>query len=130
MKTKQKILSGTNEKGFTLIEALIALAIFSIGILAVATMQITAMNSNTIARLQTEAAALAVNEMERLNGLVYTDTDLNNGTHGPVTQGAYRVTWKVDINQPVNETKMIQVVVTPKNSKGRPVVMNYIKSER
>jgi len=127
---RNETLTGTNEKGFTLIEALIALAIFSIGILGVATMQITAMNSNTIARLQTEAAALATERIERLHRLDYTDVNLSNGPHGPVTEGAYRVTWDVVNNQPVNATKMVQVVVTPKNRKGRPVVMNFIKAEQ
>lgn len=129
MKVALKSFQKTDEKGFTLIEALIALAIFSIGILGVATMQITAMNSNTMARLQTEAAALAVDKMEELHRFNYTDADLNNGNHGPVTEGAYRVRWNVQ-NGPVNETKMVQVVVTPKNAKGRPVVINFIKSER
>lgn len=128
MKTEQKKIIKSNEKGFTLIEALIALAIFSIGILGVATMQITAMNSNAYARLQTEAAALAVNKMETLHRLAYTDDDLGNGTYEEV-DGAYRVGWQVQ-NGPVNETKMVQVVVTPKNDKGRPVVINFIKSER
>ncbi|MBW2364914.1 MAG: prepilin-type N-terminal cleavage/methylation domain-containing protein [Deltaproteobacteria bacterium] len=99
---RKKTFSGANEKGFTLIEALIALAIFSIGILGVATMQITAINSNTIARLQTEAAALATNRMERLHRLDYTDANLSNGPHGPETEGAYRVAWSVVNNQPVN----------------------------
>ena len=126
---RNKIFPGTNEKGFTLIEALIALAIFSIGILGVASMQITAIKSNTIARLQTESAALAVDRMERLHKLTYTDSDLDNGTHGPIKDGGYRITWNVS-NGPVNETKMIQVVVTPLNPKGRPTVINFIKSQK
>ena len=40
--------------GFTLIEVLIAMAIFSIGILAVGAMQISSTNSNAGARIQTE----------------------------------------------------------------------------
>jgi prepilin-type N-terminal cleavage/methylation domain-containing protein len=40
--------------GFTLIEVLIAMAIFSIGILAVGAMQVSSTNSNAGARIQTE----------------------------------------------------------------------------
>lgn len=128
MKTEKKTYTKSGEKGFTLIEALVALAIFSIGILGVATMQIIAMNSNTLARLQTEATALAVNKMEVLHRLPYSDDDLDKGSYEEV-DGAYRVAWGVQ-DGPVNETKMVQVIVTPKNRKGRPVVVNFIKSER
>ncbi len=130
MRTVRRVSPEKDERGFTLIEALIALVIFSIGILGVATMQITAMNSNTVARLQTEAAAIAASKMEELHRLTYSDADLSNGPHGPETEGAYRVAWSVVNNQPVNSTKMVQVVVTPKNRKGRPVAMNFIKAER
>ena len=134
MKTKQKTFPGTGEKGFTLIEALIALAIFSIGILGVAAMQVTAINSNAVAHVQTDATGKAVDWMERLHGREYTSenthADLTNGNHGPVTDGAYRITWNVS-DGPINETKLIHVTITPKNRlRGRPVVMNFIKSRR
>ncbi len=50
--------------GFTLIEVLIAMAIFSIGILAIATMQLSSVNSNGNARRFSEAAAFAQGQIE------------------------------------------------------------------
>jgi type IV pilus modification protein PilV len=134
MKTTQRTFPVSNEKGFTLIEALIALAIFSIGILGVAAMQITAINSNSVAQIQTDATGKAVDWMEYLQRLEYTSEnthdDLKKGNHGPVTEGAYRIKWNVS-DGPINETRLIQVTVTPKNRvRGRPVVMNFIKSRR
>ena len=38
-----------NEKGFSLIEVLIAMAIFAVGFLALASMQVSATNGNTLA---------------------------------------------------------------------------------
>jgi len=134
MKRKNKNTPIAEEKGFTLIEALIALAIFSIGILGVAAMQMTAINSNAIAHIQTDATGKAVDWMERLQRLEYTsdntNDDLTKGDHGPITDGAYSIRWNVS-DGPINETRLIQVTVTPKNRvRGRPVVMNFIKSRR
>ncbi len=64
-----------NARGFTLIEVLIAMAIFAIGVLAVTSMQMRSINLNTTARLQTEAATLAVGWMERLLALPFDDAD-------------------------------------------------------
>jgi prepilin-type N-terminal cleavage/methylation domain-containing protein len=134
MKIKKMILLINEKKGFTLIEAMIALAIFSIGILGVAAMQVIAINGNGIARIQTDATGKTVDWTERLQGREYTSenthNDLVNGDHGPVTDGAYEITWNVS-NGPINETKLIQVRITPKNTvRGRPVVANFIKSRR
>jgi type IV pilus assembly protein PilV len=134
MGTQQKQFPKSNERGFTLIEALVALAIFSIGILGVAAMQIIAINSNTIAHIQTDATGKATDWMEHLHRLEYssdnTDADLENGNHGPITEGAYTITWNVS-DGPINETKYIEVRVTPKNRmRGRLVVTNMIKSRR
>jgi len=134
MEIKKNSVLQTNERGFTLIEALIALAIFSIGILGVASMQLVAIKSNSIAHIQTDATGKAVDYMERLQRLEYTSesthSDLEKGNHGPITEGAYRITWNVS-DGPINETRLIEVRVTPRNKvRGRPVVMNFIKSRR
>jgi len=55
-----------NNKGFTIIEVLIAMAIFAIGILGVATMQISSINGNASVRKYSEAAAFAQDQIELL----------------------------------------------------------------
>ena len=50
--------------GFTLIEVLIAISIFAIGILAIAGMQIKSINLNSAARMQSEATNAAVDFAE------------------------------------------------------------------
>lgn len=54
------------EGGFTLIEVLVAIAILSIGILAVATMQTTAISANNRGYRLTEATTLAQDRIEYL----------------------------------------------------------------
>ncbi len=59
------------DKGFTLVEVMIGMAIFLIGFLAVGTMQIAAVNGNAGAREATEAATRATDQLETLIALPY-----------------------------------------------------------
>lgn len=71
-------VSNGNQKGFSLIEILIAMAIFAFGILAVAAMQIKAIQGNSFAGGMTEATNVAQNKMEELIALPYNDAHLND----------------------------------------------------
>ncbi|MCM2283409.1 MAG: prepilin-type N-terminal cleavage/methylation domain-containing protein [Desulfobacula sp.] len=67
--------------GFTLIEILIAMAIFSIGILGVATMQISSVNGNANARKHLEASAFAQGLIESTLSIPFNnvaDSDIVN----------------------------------------------------
>jgi len=59
------------EKGFTLVEVMISIAIFAIGILAVSAMQWDASKNNRTAALRTMATSLASEIMEEALGLDY-----------------------------------------------------------
>ena len=69
--------------GFTLIEVVIAMAIFAIGFLAIANMQIGSINRNASARWATEAGHWAQDQAERLMNLEYNDANLALGNHPP-----------------------------------------------
>ena len=55
-----------NQKGFTLVELLIALTIFAIGLLAVAGMQVTSIHANSRSNTLTVATSMAQRVMEDL----------------------------------------------------------------
>ena len=118
-----------NEKGFSLIEILIAITIFAIGMLAVGKMQITAIKGNYFANDLTKATTLAQNRMEELIGLSYADPllddtngnsnagidDVNatadhNDSNNPV-DGRYNIFWNIATDHPINNTKEIRVIV-------------------
>ena len=101
-----------DQRGFSLIEVLIAMTIFAIGVLALAQMQITAIRGNAFSSTTTDGTTLAQDRMERLMRLSYDHGDLGAGNHGPVTQGLYNVSWNVTNNSPVPNTKTVNVSVT------------------
>lgn len=71
------------ESGFTLIEVVIALAIFSIGILAVFSLHISSIGGNAVARGVTENVTAAAAKVEELMATDYEDLALAPGTQGP-----------------------------------------------
>ena len=61
-----RVKQSCNNSAFTLIEVMIAMVIFAIGILGVAKMQLNAINGNAKARKYSEASAFAQEQIELL----------------------------------------------------------------
>jgi prepilin-type N-terminal cleavage/methylation domain-containing protein len=139
-KGELKVFKFTKNYGFSIIEVLIALAIFSIGILGVVTMQISSANTNRNAGKITVAYEIASGQVERLLSLDdYDDTDLSaatadnphdGGTAGP--GNSYSISWvvsEVDIDNPPdgdNDAKVIDVTVSWDD---RQVTLSCIRGE-
>lgn len=88
------------EKGFTLIEVLIAISVFSIGILAVAAMQGSATRGNRLGNELTQATVLAQMQIEELKGADTGDpVDCLVGLPTGLPIGNYN-----DANNPIDET--------------------------
>lgn len=120
-----------NNKGYTMIEVLIALAIFSIGILGVASLQILSVNYNSYARRSTEATTQGVERMETLMTLPYADADLdpvNNNPHA-ITDGTYTVSWNVTADPDLAYKTINMTVTWLERGIEKRVQLNYIKSE-
>ena len=64
------------EKGFTLSEVLVALVVLSLGLLALESMHLAAIQVNTVAKRLTQATTLAQERAELLMALPYTDPTL------------------------------------------------------
>jgi|LGOV01.1.fsa_nt_gb type IV pilus assembly protein PilV len=67
-----------NQNGFTLVELLIALVIFAVGILGVATMQISSIKGNSKGRQISEAVTVGADRIERFISMSYDDSALDD----------------------------------------------------
>lgn len=123
-------LSG--EKGFTLIEILIAISIFAIGMLAIASMQISGIQGNATAFTLSGGTNWASDKAEQLLARAYSHPDLTNGNHGPETDdtGRYTIRWTVTDDAPVNNVKtiVIQVDWTDRGN-AKSMVLNYYRAD-
>lgn len=124
-----------NQGGFSLLEVLIAVSVFAVGVLALAQMQIVSMSGNTTARRITGAATLAQGKLEELKALPFSHADLTDkdasgdagfGTAGLDDEDAsadgsvtgvemmgqeFDVFWNVAADSPVSDCKTVRVIV-------------------
>ena len=101
------------EDGFTLIEVLIAITIFAVGLLAVAGMQTSAIRMNSTAGKLTNLSTWGMDKIEELSALPYSDPlmDSAGNPHQELLED-YTISWTVIDNNPVTNTKNITVTVT------------------
>jgi prepilin-type N-terminal cleavage/methylation domain-containing protein len=109
MKPVKKNLN--TERGFTLVEIMVAICVFSIGMLAVASMQVSGTNGTANAKWHTGATAWASDQTEKIISLPYDHPDLTDGAHAGVTEDQYAISWDVQDDALVDNTKTITVTV-------------------
>ena len=89
MRLYQKKNRSDGESGFTLLEVIIAISILTFGLLAVASMQLTAIHGNYNASNITEATTVAQDRLELFLSQPYNTVD--EGNLPQVIQGGYTI---------------------------------------
>lgn len=108
-----------SQGGFTLIEVLMAMVILGVGIMSFVALQTSDVTRNTNSKKQSQGYVWAMDQIERLLGLDYTDADLNLlgssavvGDGHTVARVPYTVEWDVINNTAnVDNSKQVNVFV-------------------
>ena len=138
-------------QGFTIIEVMIALAIFAIGFLGVSKMQITAINTNANSRNSTTVITIAKDRAEELMALPFDDANLvgsvtpgidytpaadadliDNDEDGQIDEagetGHITISWTVIDDQPLPGTKSVRVTAIRTARGQRRASFDFIKA--
>lgn len=113
----RRIAHGTrwsNQSGFTVVELMAALLLFSIGLVALARVLPQGMEVRDRGRRMTVAMQLAREQIETLRSLPFTDPDLADGQHVDnevLRNGTYRRRWTVQDDTPLPNMMRIEVRV-------------------
>ena len=131
-----------DQRGLTLVEVMIALAVFTVGILAVASLQGIGMNAISSAKKGIYDTVAAGGRLESILSMSYDDPllidtddgyDPDNPDHGPFAIAATGSTieWEVDDDFPAPSTKRISVTVRRPDRSGvfRTFTYEYVKSK-
>ena len=123
---KGRKLSLKNKKGYMLVEALIAIAIFSVGFMAVATLVFSSSKNNINGNILTQANMFAREKMEELKSK--TDlTELDTSVAPETVGGIFTRTWTASDPLTFGTSREIQVTVSwVSKGQNRSVVMKTI----
>lgn len=124
-----------SEKGIGLIEIIIAMLIFGIGISAAIRMLPLSNRAASRARNLTKSTNLAQEKIEELMSIPFADAELSAGGHVDPDNPLDRIftrTWNVTDNVPVSEMKQIDVTVSydTDNPDNSVTLTTYITSRR
>lgn len=131
------VQSRSTTRGFTLLEALIALLVLSFGMLAIAGFQVTLTRNSDLAKQRTEALRLAQQKVESLRAYGQVDTytasphivnytdDVVSGADSTTTNATFNRTWTVTANS-TNTEKWVNVQVAWSDRAGQPQTVQLL----
>jgi prepilin-type N-terminal cleavage/methylation domain-containing protein len=113
----------TDNQGFTFLEVIMVIAIFTISMVTLAGLQTASIKGNANASKITEASTWASTQLEMLKTVSYDSL-----ANGQTTKGDYAINWSVS-NGAVSNTKNITITVTwTGEGRSKNVVFNAIRS--
>ncbi len=105
-----KVRHRRRQRGFTLVEVMVALGILAFGILAIASMQTASLGGTNLAGNTTSATTVAMNQMDALIPLAYNSPQMTTGTHPLPNSGGFTVIYNVTAG-PMSNTRNITLTV-------------------
>ena len=119
-----------NQDGFTIIEGVMAIAIFAIGILAVGYMHLSAIKTNGSARMVADAYTLASEKIEDFMTLPYDSEPSSYGLDNSSKKAGYTIAQNVTVMITDPETQRIDVIVSwHQRGSHRSLQLSHLRSE-
>lgn len=148
MKMERSDMGAADNSGFTIMEVMIAMVILAVGMLGIASLQISATKSNGVSGASSMAYNLAQQYMEQVLNTNYTDPNLADANAGnnadllsttsvdyqnvdmsgsTVDLGGFDLIINVADDNPISNTKTVVVIITWQNGQ-RSRSISCIKS--
>ena len=126
---------GRAERGFTLIEVMIALAVFAIGMVTLSAMQLHSVRGANSGRHTSDAAAIAESRMEQLQRLTWAQLGPTGGWSAAVNESKfendYQVEWRIaDLVAGWTRTVDVRVTWDDPQRPGRSLVISSVRFNR
>ena len=120
-----------NQKGFTIIELLIALVILAFGLLATATMEVTSIRGNFFSHYLMQGGIAAQDRLEFLDNLSYDSPLLQAGSHNDQTATIAGIVFNRSYTVTDNPAgyKIINYAVTWNDGSNRNIVISTMRSQ-
>ncbi|MBI5550462.1 MAG: prepilin-type N-terminal cleavage/methylation domain-containing protein [Desulfobacterales bacterium] len=112
LKTKSRL---SDARGFTLVEAMIGLLVFAVGVLGMLKFQAVSINSNNAAHISSENTNAGVSAIERLFALDWDEPGARPEDDGNDTIGESRVTFDITTGPSAGTMALV-------DERGRPSV--------
>lgn len=117
----------TND-GFTILEVVMAVSIFAIGILGVAALQTAAIKTISSSNYMTTGTTNAQDKVEELMELSFSDADLSIGDHTEQNPpSGYTITWNVAANTATSKSVTVRSAWQNVNGMSVTSQLNFIK---
>lgn len=133
LSTRPRAFAGRPNAGFTLVEVMVAMIVFAVGVLSMATLMPSGSRSVNRSADQTRASELLSASAENLLTASYSDSSLLAGPHsdpGNPYDGKYYVRWTVQDDQPVTECKRVTLTAGWPTSVSSPAASVVIVKPR
>ena len=121
-----------DKKGFSLIEVLVGLVLLSIGLLAIAGLQITSVKGNFFSHYLTQASYAGQDRLEALDNRPYSSTELTAGTHNDPAATIAGIVFNrsYTVADDPNGYKIITYTISWNDGANRSITLSTIRSQK